>query len=171
MELDLIVLRLVHIIAGVFWVGSAWFFFVFVEPTAAELGPESEKFMNGMMVRRKAPIVIIIASATTVLAGLALYWRASGGLDAAWVTSGPGIGFTVGALAAIIAFVAGLAIIKPTVDRVGALGAEMRAAGGPPSQPQLDEMAGLQARLHRVGLIDAILLTVAVALMAISRYL
>jgi len=135
-ELDLIVLRLLHIVAGVFSVGAAWFFFVFVEPTAAELGPESERFMNGMMVRRKAPIFITIASVTTVLAGLALYWRASAGLTAAWITSGPGIGFTVGAVAAIVAFV-----------------------------------AGLQARLHRVGLIDAILLTVAVALMAISRYL
>ena len=115
MELDLIVLRLLHIVAGVFWVSSAWFFFLFVEPTAAELGPESERFMNGMMVRRKAPIFITIASVTTVLAGLALYWRASAGLTAAWITSGPGIGFTVGAVAAIVAFVAGLAIIKPTV--------------------------------------------------------
>lgn len=171
MELDLIVLRLLHIFAGVFWVGSAWYFFYFIEPTSTELGPESEKFMTGIVQKRKMPLIITSASAITVLAGLALYWRVSGGLTGAWVTSGPGIGFTIGGLAAIVAFVAGFALIKPRVDRVSTLGAEMKAAGGPPAQAQIDEMGGLQRQLRQIGLADAILLTVAVFFMAISRYL
>jgi hypothetical protein len=117
------------------------------------------------------PLIITSASAITVLAGLALYWRVSGGLTGAWVTSGPGIGFTIGGLAAIVAFVAGFALIKPRVDRVSTLGAEMKAAGGPPAQAQIDEMGGLQRQLRQIGLADAILLTVAVFFMAISRYL
>jgi hypothetical protein len=170
-ELDIIVLRLLHIISGVFWVGSAWLFFFFIEPTVTELGPDAEKFMTGLIVKRKMPRAITIAGAITVLAGLALIWRVSGGLTGAWFSTGPGIGFSIGGLAAIIAYAAGAAIIPRTLARVGALGAEMKAGGGPPSQVQIDEMGALQARLHQVGLIDAILFTVAVGLMAISRYL
>lgn len=170
MELDLIVLRLLHIFGGVVWVGFAWFFFYFVEPTATELGPESEKFMTGVVVKRKMPLIITTAGAITVLAGLALYWRASGGLSAAWLGSGQGIGFTLGGLAAIIALAVGVGLIRPRVDRMGALGSEMKA-GGPPSQAQIEEMGALQAQLHQIGFANAILLTVAVVFMAISRYL
>ena len=41
MDLYLIVLRALHIFAGVFWVGAALMFFFFVEPTTKKLGPQA----------------------------------------------------------------------------------------------------------------------------------
>lgn len=38
MNIFIILLRIVHIFAGVLWVGSAIFYFVFVEPTVKGLG-------------------------------------------------------------------------------------------------------------------------------------
>lgn len=167
----MIVLRIVHILAGTFWVGSAAFFFFFVEPTAKRLGPEAGPVMQEIMVRRKVPIFITSASGLTVLAGVLLYWRSSGGLDVDWITSAPGLAFTVGGLAAIGAFAMGLALIKPAVDRMGALGAEIAASGGPPSPQQGAQLHALETRLRNVGRIDIVLLTLAVLAMAAARYL
>jgi hypothetical protein len=53
---------------------------------------------------------------------------------------------------------------------MAALGRAMQAAGGPPQLAQLAEMQALQARLRQVGVWNAVLLVVAVAGMAMARY-
>ncbi|HEX2030053.1 MAG TPA: hypothetical protein VHL78_01440 [Actinomycetota bacterium] len=171
MDAYLIVLRIFHILAGVFWVGASVFFFLFVEPTAKALGPQAGPFMGHMTQKRKLPAVIVSAAGVTVVAGLLLYWQVSGGLDQAWLKSGPGIGFTIGALSAIGAFVLGLVVIRPNVERMGALAGEIQASGGPPNPAQAAELQRLDTRLKSVGRINIALLTVAVLLMAIARYL
>lgn len=167
----IIILRILHILAGVFWVGAAMLFFFFVQPTAKALGPQAGPFMGHLTEKRKMPTAIIAASGLTVVAGVLLYWEVSGGFSAAWVTSGMGIGFTVGAVAAIIAFAVGLVVVKPTVTRVGALTAEVQASGGPPSEAQASELQRLGGRLSTVGMANMALLTVAVVAMATARYL
>jgi uncharacterized membrane protein len=165
-----IVLRLIHIIAGALWVGGAIFFFFFIEPTAGELGPDAEKFMNRVVVQRRMPIYFLVTSVLTVLAGLVLYWIDSSGLRAEWITSGFGLMLTIGGLAGLIAAVAGTALIKPNVDRLAAIGGEMKAAGGPPSERQLAELRAVQARLRTIGGVDVVLLLISIAAMASARY-
>jgi uncharacterized membrane protein len=166
-----IILRVVHILAGVFWVGSSFFFFFFIEPSVKELGATGEKFVSHLAERKKMPIVITAASAVTVLAGVLLYWRASSGFDLDWIISGPGLGFTLGGVAAILAFAFGLFLIKPAVQRMGAIGQEVATAGGPPTDAQATEIQRLGARLLLIGRIDVVLLTLAVVAMATARFL
>jgi uncharacterized membrane protein len=116
MDVLQIILRIIHIGAGVMWVGGAYFFFVFVEPTANELGADSEKFMTRIVVGRRMPIYFLVLSGLTVIAGLALYWIDSAGLQASWITTPMGLALTVGGVAALIAFVGGTALIKPNVE-------------------------------------------------------
>ncbi len=171
MDLLHIVLRVVHIGAGILWVGGAVAFFVFVEPTASELGPDAEKFMQQVIVKRRIPIYFLVLSALTVLGGLILYWIDSDGLKAEWIGTPFGLALTVGGITALIAFIGGNALIKPNVDRLGAIGAEMKAAGGPPSEALMSELHAVQARLRTIGLVDLVLLAVAVIAMASARYL
>lgn len=166
----LIVLRLIHIIAGVLWVGGAIFFFYFIEPTANELGPDAEKFMGRIVVQRRMPIYFLVFSGLTVLAGLILYWIDSSGLRGEWITSGFGLVLTIGGLAGLIAAVGGNLLIKPNVDRLAAIGAEIKAAGGPPSEQQLAELHAVQHRLRTIGAVDVVLLLISVAAMASARY-
>ena len=170
-ELFVIVLRIVHIFAGSFWFGAALFFFLFVEPTANELGPRAQPFVEGMVAKRKLPLVITTASAVAVVAGLLLYWRVSGGLQPGWIFRPSGLAFTIGGLTAIIAFAMGLVGIKPRVDRMGALGAQLAAAGRPPTPEEGAEMQRLQHQLRQIGLFDVILLSITVVAMAAGRYL
>lgn len=171
MDLYLIVLRIVHILAGVFWVGSALFFTFLLEPTVTELGPDGAPVMRHLTEKKKMPFVILTTSALTILAGLLLYWRSSGGFDVDWITSSTGLTFTLGGAAAIAAFVMGFVAIRPRVGRMAAIGAEVAAAGGPPSQAQVAELQGIQKALRTIGLTDAVLLIFAVVAMATARFL
>jgi hypothetical protein len=49
-------------------------------PTVAALGPDSGRFFNHVVRRRKAMIFFLVVSTLTVVAGGFLYWRDSGGL-------------------------------------------------------------------------------------------
>lgn len=171
MDWYLIVLRAVHILTAVFWVGSFYLFFFFIEPSVKELGPTGGQFMGHLAGKKKMPIVIAVTAATTIVAGTLLYWRVSGGFNVDWITSAPGVALTVGALSAIVAFGLGFIIIKPAVDRMGVIGQGIAATGTPPSEDQAAEMQRLGARLVVVGRIDLVLLTVAVIMMATARYL
>lgn len=171
MDWYLIILRLVHILAGVFWVGTSIFFSFFLEPSVKELGTTGQQFMGHLVEKKKMPIVISATAALTILAGILLYWRASAGFDLDWITSATGLGFTVGGVAAILAFAGGLVFIKPAVGRMGAIGQAIAMSGGPPTDAQVSEMQKLGAKLALVGRVDLVLLIVAVVAMATARFL
>lgn len=166
-----IILRILHIGSGVFWAGTAWFFFGWVEPTTKAIGPQAGPFMHHVVRQRRVVKFILGAGAINVAAGLFLYWRASAGLDPAWIGSRVGIGFTLGGIAAIVAFVLGFIVIGPTVERLDVAGTAMATAGRPPTPDELTKFHALEARLHNAGLADLVLLVTAVVLMASSRYL
>jgi hypothetical protein len=171
MDVLQIVLRIVHILAGVFWVGSAYVLVFFVAPTAAELGPDGGRFMAGLNQRRKLPGYSAVSAYLTILAGLILYWRSSDGLDPDWIASGPGIAFTIGGVAAILALVLGAAVIGPTARRLGPLSAQVGAAQGPPWPEAVAGLQRLGARMRSASVAVVVLLTAAVVAMAVARYL
>lgn len=167
MDLYMIVLRLLHIGGGVFWVGAAWLMVFYVAPTAAAAGPEGDRFIGRLMAGGTAR-ALSLAALTVTISGLLLYWRQSGNLQPAWILSAPGLALTVGSLAGLTSFVLGISIIEPSVKRLGVLGAQVAAAGNPTEQQRTD-LSGLQRRLTRVTRADAYVLIVAVIGMAIAR--
>jgi len=172
MDAYVIVLRIVHIVAGVFWVGGAAVFTFFVEPSAKALGqPAGGQFMGHIAQKKKLPLFFAASGILTVVAGILLYIRDSGGFDPDWITSGVGLTLTVGGLAGIGALVLGVFFARPTVQRIGALGAQIQEAGGPPSEAQAAEMHALDARYQKLGWAIISLLALAVVAMAIARYL
>jgi hypothetical protein len=166
----MVVLRIVHILAGVFWVGAALTTFLFLQPTAREVGPAAGQFM-AHLAGKKLVDWVLRAAGLTILAGLLMYWRVSGGLNGDWLTSAYGIALTVGALCAIAAFTLGLTIVKPTLVATLALGSEVAASGGTPTPEQAAKLQALGKRGKDVGQIIVPLLIVAVAAMASAQYL
>lgn len=166
-----IALRILHIGTAVLWVGGAAIFSLYVEPTINALGPDAEKVTAELIQRRRIPVYFMVTSTVAVLAGAILYWIDSNGLQASWITSSHGLAFTIGGLAAIGAWVGGGVLIRPSVEQVAAIGAEMKAAGGPPTPDMLARMHAAQESLRRIGLVDLGLLVVAVIAMAVARYL
>ncbi len=105
----MIVLRLLHIGAGVLWVGAAWMLYLFVMPTMQALGPETARtFTTYMLRRRRLAHAILIATVLTVGAGvILLVIDINRYTQAVWFSTGFGIGITIGGVAAIVSFILG----------------------------------------------------------------
>lgn len=170
MDVTLILLRIIHIFAGMFWVGAALIGTFFLMPAARSSGPEGQKFIQTLMVRLRFPIAISIAAILAILSGFLLYARSSGGFQPSWITSAVGLGFTTGALAAIASFLFGALVLGPTGRKFGAVSAALHTQGTPPTPEQQSEMAKLNARLSTGGLINTVLLAIALLAMATARY-
>jgi len=171
MDPFLILLRILHIGAAIFWVGSAFAFFLFFQPSARSLGPGGEgAFMDNLTRVRRFPMVILGATLVTVVAGLILYLRDAGGVQL-WLGSRTGIGFTIGALAGLVSFALGPLAILPTISKLDAIGASLAADHRPPTPEESSTIQALQARLRTVGKVDLLFLAIAVLFMATARYL
>lgn len=168
----MIVFRIVHILAAVLWVGSAFLFTVFIGPTAAELGPAAFPMMKTLVEERHVPRVIEILSGSAVLGGLFLYWHDwhAYGSFGSWLGHPFGIGITIGAISAIAAFFVGNFGIGQTVEKIVEVGNAIAAADGPPPQQLLVETERLGARVKAASQVDLVLLLIAVVTMATARY-
>ena len=161
MDVELIVLRLLHVAVGAFWVGTALFVAIFLGPSVRAAGPAGGEVMKRLMARRFSPI-ILTAAAVTVLSGFRLYWRMSGGFDPLWIGTPMGLCYTIGGIAALIAFGIGLTVTLPAARRIGVL---MQTMQGPSP-----ELAALSKRMAIGAQGVATLVAIAVILMAVARY-
>lgn len=170
MDVYLILLRIIHIFAGIFWVGATIINSAFLVPAVRFSGPDGQKFMQSLMVRQRFPTAIAVSAWLTILAGFLLYWRDSGGFQIRWITSPVGLGFTIGALAALASFILGASVLGPTARRFGELNAAIHSAGEPPTAEQQAEVTRLNARMNAIGRINMIFLIIALLSMATARY-
>lgn len=173
MNVDLIylnVLRVLHIVGGTCWVGGAIIFHLFLEPTAKATAPESQRFMQHFIVHRRYSAYMTISSLAVNLSGVVLFWRSSGGLTSNWITSGPGLVFSLGSVLAIVAFSMGMFILAPTAKRLVGLGQTLQTAGGPPLPEQISELHQLEKTMNQVGWAEFALMLVSLLTMAVARY-
>jgi uncharacterized membrane protein len=166
--LFVILFRIIHIGAAIAWAGGAVLFFFYLEPTMNKLGPDAEKFVDELINRRKLPQFFAIASTITVLGGLVLYYKDAGGLSI-W-TSTSGLVYTVGAIAGILAWLGGGIFLAPGIKKLGEIGGQIKAAGGPPSAELMSRLRAQQERVHTIGMWDLILIVVAIIAMESARY-
>src|SRR4051812_26569420 len=121
-------LRLVHILAGIFWVGATLFLAAFLMPAARAIGPGAGPLMGQLMQRQRLQLWINVAMTLAILAGFALYGldsRMSGG---GFGRSPMGITLGIGALLSIVAAGVGGAMGKPTRRKLGELAQRMQEA-------------------------------------------
>lgn len=126
--------------------------------------------MQYFVERQRYPIFMSIVSTLTIVSGVPLYLFASGGLQLSWISSGPGLVFTVGSVVSILTFFVGFFVIQPRAIRMGVLGKEIGMSGGPPSPAQAAELHTLDQELSRVERAEFVLLSIAMIAMATARY-
>jgi len=168
MDITFLILRMIHILAGIFWVGSAVLMAAFITPAARALGPEGGKFMQFLLGKLRLSNTISLSAILTTLAGIVLYWRDSAGLQTMWIFSSTGFILTVGAVAGILAAILGGAVTAPTAARMDALSKQIQVGGGPPKPEQLAQLQKLQMQLGQAGVWGAVLLVISAAAMAIA---
>ncbi|MGD8828852.1 MAG: hypothetical protein PVG21_09130 [Gammaproteobacteria bacterium] len=165
----MIVLNLVHILAGAFWAGAVIFLAAFVAPAVEAAGPAGGSFMQKLMNETRFSQAMALSGALTVLSGLALYWFVSGHLSAAWILSGHGLAITAGGIGGILAALAGALISNRAAWKLNGLMAAVQAGGGEVTDAQAGEIAGLKSRLRTGSVAGALLVFVALTGMALAR--
>ena len=170
MSFGIALARIIHVLGGVIWVGSMFFISMFLIPSMTEAGPDAGKVMAALN-RRKFMIVIPIIALLTMLSGIWLYWRVSMGFNSAYMSSGPGRAYGLGATMAIVAFLIGMTITRPAMVKMNNLMASAATASATERDTIMAEAQGARARGARWGRVIAFLLIGAATLMALGRYL
>ena len=167
---EFIVLRLVHILGGIFWVGSGIFTSFFLIPALAASGSGAGQIMAGLQ-RRKLFTVLPIVAVLTILSGLRLMWLTSGGFAPAYFASSNGRTYAASGVAAIIAFLLSLLVARPAAIRTASLGASRASAPDDAARARIDgQLAALRRRGEVASAIAVTLLILGAAGMAIARY-
>jgi uncharacterized membrane protein len=169
MHVELLILRLVHILGGIFWVGTVLFTTVFLVPALAASGANVGQIM-GALQRRGFMIVMPIIGLLTIGSGLRLMYIVSDGNDAFFRTP-MGRALSIGGASAILAFLIGVIFVRSTAVRSARLGAELATASDAQRGGIMQELATLRRRGTVAGLIVVALLVVAASAMAMARYL
>lgn len=160
----LFLLRAVHIVGGVLWVGGLVIVSFFLVPASRALGPAAQPMLQDIMGRRKLPVYLMSVAIATTLAGILLMVRSISLTDGAWARSPMGIGISIGAATAIVALVIGMTVTAPAAKRLG----------GPPrpgATPLSDEERARLMRRTAIGSrVVLLLLAVSALTMATARY-
>ncbi len=169
----MLVFRIVHITAGVLWVGSVFLFTAAVAPAAEAIAPAGAPLMGELLGKRRLVDRIIGLGVVTVVGGLFLYWHDWHLFPSFgdWLSSRFGGTLTIGMVSALIALGIGGSITRPTVRRMLALGAEVAASGAPPTPEVAAQIGAMQRRLKVAARVGLGFLLFAVVAMSVARYL
>ena len=160
-----VLLRVIHIGAGIFWVGGVIVAGMFIMPAARAGGASGQQVLMDIMLKRKLAVYLPIAAVLTTLAGLTLFWHNESISNGVWAQSSMGRGMSVGAAAAILAAIFGMGLSAPSAKKL----ARSAMPGAAPLSPQ--QIASLQRRAAIGSVAAMILLVVATLAMAVARYL
>src|SRR5947208_2025225 len=102
-----IVLRLLHIIFGVLWVGGIGMLMMFIMPAVGATGAVGGQFMQHLITNSKIPVYLPVLGIITVLSGFALYWNDASMSGGSFASSRAGMTYGLGGAAATLALIIG----------------------------------------------------------------
>jgi hypothetical protein len=162
----MIVLRLLHIVSGVFWVGTAIFTRFFLVPSVAATAESGQAFMRHLTAKTGLTGRVTLASYLTVVSGAALFWIDSQGFTSAWRSSGAGIGFGLGALAGLVGFGFGQ-IVGRNAALIGKWGSQVQGA---PTAEQIAALDQARRKMNAASATSTTFLLASLVFMATARY-
>lgn len=169
MMAEMLVLRLVHILGGIFWVGAMLYNAFFLMPAMVQAGPAAGPVMAGLQQRKLftwLPVVAIL----TMLAGIRLMMIGAEGFGAAYFETSMGRTYLGGGILAILGFVVGLTVARPAMMRAGELSQAMASADASRQAAMQAELATLRKRGAMASTVVTWMLIAAAAAMAVARY-
>ena len=166
----MLVLRFAHVFFGALWVGMMAFQTFFLMPALADVGPDAGKLMAALM-RRRLPVILPIVALITLVSGFWLFQRLSGGAAAGLMRTPMGLAFGSGGLAALLAFLVGIVVLRPAMMRSTELAQSLASAAPDERAARTAEIQRLRARAAMTTWVVMILLFYTLSAMAVARYL
>jgi len=171
MRAEFLVLRLVHIIGGIIWVGSGVFAAFFLIPALSANRQVMPAVMEGLQ-KRRVFIIVPTAGLITILAGIRLLWIDSAGFAESYMQTGPGRTFSIGGTAAIIALILQVFVARPAGVKLGQIAAQLAASPAPTERDRLNAQAERWRGRNMMATLGAVFFgLLAASAMALARYM
>ena len=170
MGILIMVLRIIHIFSGVFWVGFVIINIGFLQPAVRATGAEGQKTMQYLTQKTRLVSTVYATATLTMLSGLIMYWIISG-FRSSFILSGYGIVLTIGSIAGVIGWIIAVVLIRGISNQMQSIGQEIQSQGSPPSPEQGAQMQALGERLSRVGQVALVFLVIALLGMSVAQYM
>lgn len=161
------ILRLIHIISGVLWVGVGVALSMYFEPALSRSGVDVSKVTRALYTKTGFDKLMPIVALLTTGAGLILYWAVSNGFSADYMRSGQGIVLGIGVVLGLLAFGHGAGALGRMSGKYVALVKDMPDT---PTDAQQGEITAMEAKLMRHARISMWLGVGALFFMAGARY-
>lgn len=163
-------LRVLHVLLAAVWLGATVFVSLLLMPAVNATGPAGGQVMISLNKR----IVPFFASLSglTVLTGIYLYWRFTGGFDPGVSQSPAGMAFGVGGVAGLLAAIIGGSVVGRSSKKVVELMQQVATLpDGAQKGSLIQEANVLKQRMTTFGSIVLVLQIVAAGLMALGHYI
>lgn len=170
MHAELLILRFVHVVGAVFWVGQGMFMTLFFIPALAPLGPTAGTVM-GALQQKKFFFWVPVVAMLTMLSGLRLLMIASAG-NAAYFASTPGRVYSAAALTSVIGFLLSTFVSKPLGQKGAELAGRLAGEADPAARERLArELGAVRGQSARLAVVGLVLMFFTAGGMAVARYL
>ena len=164
MQIEMLILRILHIVPGAIWVGSVIYSGFIVKPAMRKAGPEVRIALAPHLAPRQ--IIVLVSSVTTIVMGLVLVARAPGRDFSQLFTTLWGWVIGLSLITALIAFFIGF-YGRRLRRRIMTIA---RSQDGPPTDEQLALIGNLESRVRLNSKVTALLVIITVGLMASVRW-
>jgi len=167
MAINILILRVLHIGFGAFWVGTDAFLTFLLLPRLRTLGPDVERRVFGAIMRFLPPVMMISSLVTFVsgifLTGIMRGWNVN------WVfTSGWGTAIFIGFVGTLLTLIVGFGLLPPLTIRTDKL--ERSFEGRQPTSAETEEFDRLRRQGTMLAKLNSVLLIVVVISMAVARF-
>lgn len=170
MDILMIILRIIHIFAGVFWVGVSIFNVRFLQPTVQATGSEGQAVMRYLTSHTRFTVTMYTVATLSLLSGLLMYWNLFHfRLDA--ISKGYGLVLTIGGIAGLIAWVIAIFFVRRTLSQMQAIGKAIQGQGGPPTPEQAAGLQEASRQMVQLGQAGVAFMIIAVLAMSIAQYI
>jgi len=171
MHAELLALRLIHILSGIFWIGGGLYTFFFLGPALASTPAVMGQVMAALQ-KRRIFTAQQIAAALVVLSGLRLLMIDSAGFSGSYFATGPGRTFAIAGAFAILAGIFNFGVARPTMERAVAVGAALAASADSSEKARLtQQLDRLRKRAATAGMLAVTSGILAASGMAVARYM
>ena len=159
-------IRFVHILSGVMWIGGSFLWGMIIAPNVVQRGPPSIRrpFLEAAL--RPFTRLMIISGALTIVSGFWVMGLIVGfsNISGTFQQAPYGVALGVGALLAILMYVEGWFVIKPTGEKLLAT-LQTVPPGSPPPEATQKELAALGKRIGIASMANLLMGTIALGAM------
>ena len=166
----MLALRWIHVVAGSLWAGAAVFIAFVLQPAIDDAGPGAASIMPALR-RRGIMTVLPLLALATILSGMGLFWMVGGGDFRGFMGSATGVALSLGGLAAFLAFLIGILVMRPSMMGAASIFQSVASAPAEEQAGRLAAAAELRTRAARAARYVGILLLLAATAMSVARYL